>query len=109
MDGELALNPQWPDVISNISCIAMGKAVVTIALYIYTVVKMRKLAATIIALQQCTAAKSLLSTLPSFIYHTEKPEIPDSHYSFDFDITMISWEHATIVFLVIICFLLSCI
>ena len=110
LDGEIAIKPDWPDTNSILTLVAMAIAIVALALFVWTVFKLRAMAATIAVLQQARNVRGLPTTLPSFIYKTEKPVIPNSTLDmFDFNVTVISWEHAIFAFLVIICLLLICI
>ena len=107
LDGEIAITPDWPATNDILTLAAMTISTVSLALVVFMVFKLRAMAATIAGLTQTGKVKALPTTLPSFIYKTEKPVIPNSEWEiFDFNVTIISWEHAIFAFLVLILVLL---
>ena len=104
LDGEISISQQWTDINGILGLIAIGIAGVSLALFGWTILRLRKMAATTAILKQCKPTSA-----PSFIYKTEKPANPEStDVILDFDLTILSLEHAIFAFLVLICILVFC-
>ena len=110
LDGEIAITQDLPATNDILTLAAMTISTVSLALVVFKVFKLRAIAATIAGLTKTGKVKALPTTLPSFTYKTEKPVIPNSEWEiFDFNVTIISREHAIFAFLVLILVLLICI
>ena len=92
LDGEIAIQTDWPDLNAILIFVSMGTTVASIIIMAWTCLKLRKLSQAVLVLQQCKAINSLPSTLPSFVYKSEETQvIEDNNILKALEIT---WEHA---------------
>ena len=94
LDGLLYLNTSWPSTTDIITLASLVVAVFAIVLSIWSCFKMKKLASTVLLLQQAKVVKGMSTGLPQFIY-THKPKPTDAP-AFNFDIH-ITWDHIIFV------------
>lgn len=107
LDGEISISQDWPDTNGILGIIAIVIAGGSLSLFGWTIIRLRNMAATIAILKQCKSVTSLPTSAPSFIYKTEKPANLESNgVLWDFDIAVLSWEHAIFAFLVFMCILI---
>ncbi|KAK3107915.1 hypothetical protein FSP39_025038 [Pinctada imbricata] len=92
LDGLIAIPQGWPDVNSLIAFSAIGIAIVSLLLSLLMFCKMRKMAASLLIMQQVKGSAS--ATVPSFIFHVESQTTPS--YT-DFLQSEFSWTHASVI------------
>ena len=92
LDGQLKIEPQWPDFNAFLIFATMGAITICITFMTWTFFKMRKLTALVAALSQPSAAKAMSTEVPSFVYkHAPKPTESSSTFVIDFEV---AWDHA---------------
>ena len=92
LDGQIAINSEWPDFNAILIFISGGLAVCASLALLWMFFKIRSLSAAILILQQGKAASALSTQLPSFIYK-QVTESTGEVSSFTLDITL-QWDHA---------------
>jgi hypothetical protein len=98
LDGEIAINTKWPTTDDILLIASFGLTVLVSVGLIWTILKIRKLSATILMLQKIQKCHSLVTDVPTFIY--KSPRKTDSDVStFNININL-SWEQANFILLV---------
>lgn len=97
LDGLISLQSDWPDLNAILSFASIGIGSLAILVCIYLFLKFRKMATTILVLQQIVKTKS--QTIPSFIYEkiTKKPEPTETSSIEKFLASEFSWLHASVI------------
>ena len=92
LDGLIGVPQTWPDFSAILGFSAIAISIFAIVLCIITFCKVKKLATSLLVLQQVQNAVS--TTVPSFIFHIDTPTT--SSYS-NFFTTEFSWIHASVI------------
>lgn len=100
LDGEIAINSQWPDLNAILILITMTTTAASVVLLIWTFLKIKTLSAAVLALQLAKRVDALPSTLPSFIYKSQTITQNDEFNTFKF-LDLIKWEHAIFTLLLL--------
>lgn len=104
LDGQVAIASRWPDLNAVLIFVTMSKTVLSTILLAYTFIKLRKMAAAIAVHQQYNGAKSLPTTVPSFIYKLNDSRGTD--YSLSLELSVLKWDYASFAMLFVTCCLL---
>ena len=104
LDGQIKLNDDWPTKDNIILYVVTGFSSIFIALFVWTIFKIRKLSAGLLVVERVQNARALVTNVPSFIYNTKvKPSQESSTISFSIEMT---WDKANFI---ILCLLFACI
>lgn len=91
LDGLIDVNSNWPDTNAVMIFVTMGISILLSITVAWMFFKMRKMAMTILVLQQAQCIKSLSTEVPSLLYTAASKQAQSAIVQIDFDL---SWEHA---------------
>ena len=106
LDGQLAINADWPDLNAILIFISGGLAIGASLALLWMFFKIRRLAASVAILQQINRANAFSTQMPSFIY--QQVTKGTSQSSFNIDITL-QWDHAIFLLNIMILAVLFCV
>ena len=100
LDGQIDLDNGWQISNTILLYIVSGISGISIALFVWTVFKIRKLSAGLLLVEKVQNAKALVTDVPSFIYKSKfKPNQESSTISFSFEMT---WDKANCIILCVL-------
>lgn len=105
LENQIQLPTSFPDTGDIITLCSIGITIICLMLLIWTIYKVKKLAAALLLLQRIQQVKSASTNVPSFIYNSNS-KIQSTSSTFSFDSLQLDWEHANFIILCLLCLLI---
>ena len=101
LDGQIDIESNWPSTNDILIIVSMSASAILAVLLIHTIFKLRKLASSVLLLQQVRNIKAAVTPIPSFTY-TQNDELEGEETIFSKLLLLeFTWDHIIFILLVV--------